>query len=174
MSRGCRRGGGCCWTTWTSWCTSFIPNCANSTSWSASGATRRCWRPSPGEARAGRKDDFHAPYAMDRRYRRSARAVRRGAARGTVFRPEQGAVPDLRLPHHSDGTLRDLLLSRRTRGRARRGADGGAVVRPAVAHPAPPVPGSEADHPVRVAVRLPADEHHRRHGRGAGRGDRVL
>jgi len=39
---GLGQGAGCCWTTWTSSYTSFIPNCASSTSWSASGATHRC------------------------------------------------------------------------------------------------------------------------------------
>ena len=34
------------------------------------------------------------------------------------------------------------------------------VVRPPVPHPAPPVPGPEADHLVRLAVGFPADEHH--------------
>src|SRR6266704_2060963 len=170
MSRGSHRVDGCCWTTWTSWYTSFIRNCGSSTSSNVCGVMRPCSRRA--HRTAGRKDEPHATHWRDRG---GARAVRRGAARGAILRAEQSAVPGLRVPDHPDRALRDLLLSRRTNGGLGRRAYGRAVVRPPVAHPAPPVPGPEADHFVRVAVRLPADQHDQRGpGRGDGRLHRVL
>src|SRR6184192_4918209 len=122
--------------------------------------------------RADRKDDGHETHGRDRG---GARAVRRGAARGAVLRAEQGAVPVLRLPHHPDRALRSLLLSGRAGGGTRRGAHRRALVRPAIAGAASPVPGPEAHHFLRVAVRLPADQHHfGRRRRGDGRLHRVL
>src|SRR6266480_4789402 len=155
MSRGSHRVDGSYWTTWISWCTSFIRNCGSSTSSSACGAMPPCWRRAP--RTAARKDDGHA---TDRRDRGGARAIGRSAARSAV-RAEQGPVPSLRFPDHPNRALRALLLSGRAQGGVGRRADGRAVVCPPVPHPAPPVPGPEADHLVRVLIGLPADEHQR-------------
>src|SRR5207244_115356 len=81
----------------------------------------------------------------------------RDAARRAVLRPEQSAVPELRLPDHPDRSLRGVLLSGRAGGRARRGPDGGTVVFAPVARPAPRVSGTQADHLVRLTVGLPTN-----------------
>src|SRR2546430_3658505 len=79
-------------------------------------------RCSPGaRATTGRKDD---PHATDGSGGGGGGARGRDAARGAVLRPEQSAVPELRLPDHPDRSLRGVLLSGRAGGRARRGPDG--------------------------------------------------
>src|SRR5947199_10075995 len=156
MWKGWRRGGGCCSTTWTSWCTCSTPSCASFTSSSGCGATPRC---SPGaRATTGRKDDLHA----DGSGGGGGGARGRDPARGAVLRAEQGAVPELRLPDHPDRSLRGVLLSGRAGGRARRGPDGGTVVFAPVARPAPRVSGTQADHLVRLTVGLPTNQRHQR------------
>src|SRR6266704_1642329 len=75
----------------------------------------------------------------------------RGVAGSAVLRKEQSPVPGLRFQDHPDRALRGLLLSGRADGGLGRRAYGRAVVRPPVPHPAPPVPGPEADHLVRLS-----------------------
>src|SRR5256884_1348816 len=121
--------------------TCALPICGSFTSSSGCGAMPRC---SPGaRATTGRKDD---PHATDGSGGGGGGARGRDAARRAVLRPEQSAVPELRLPDHPDRSLRGVLLSGRAGGRARRGPDGGTGGFAPVARPAPPVSGTQAEH----------------------------
>src|SRR5207248_800634 len=75
--------------------------------------------------------------------------------RGMAEHLMEALAPPGAVPLHFEG-----LNPGRADGGLGRRAHGRAVVRPPVPHPAPPVPGPEADHLVRLAVGFPADEHH--------------
>src|SRR3989442_462088 len=62
--------------------------------------------------------------------------------------------------HLRGRALRGFDVAAGGEGGLARGASAGAGGRPPVPHPAPPVPGPEADHLVRLGVGFPADEHH--------------
>src|SRR2546425_3323275 len=166
-SRGCRRGGGCCSTTWISWYTCSTRSSGRFISSNGFGATPP-WSPSATRDHKDGRDDADPPSVVAGG---GAAARRRGFPPGAVLRPEQGPVPHLRLQGHPDRALRGVLLRARARGGARRGAHGRARLCAAVAGAAPRVPGSQGDHPVRVALRFPADQRDLgRHRRGHGRG----
>ena len=90
-----------------------------------------------------------------------------------VLRAEQGPVHQLRFQGHPDRAFRRLLLRPRADGRAGRRPDGGALVRPALQGAEPRVPRAEADHPLRLALRLPADQRDRGERRRHRRRDRL-
>src|SRR5439155_1982074 len=159
MSRAWRRGGGCCWTTWISWCTCFIRSCGTSTSSSGYGATPRSSRRAM-LARRARKDRAYATAGGAA----GADDGGGGSPRGAVLRAEQGPIPRLRLQNHPDRAFRGLLLPPGARRRARRRPHGRARLRSPVADPAPPVPGPQTDHPLRLTIGLPADERRGRPG----------
>ena len=91
-----------------------------------------------------------------------------GTALRPVLRAEQGPVQLVRLQGHPDRAFRRLLLRAGAGGRHGRRPDGGARLRPALQGAEPRVPRAEAHHPLRLALRFPADQRagRRRPGRG--------
>ena len=79
----------------------------------------------------------------------------------------------VRLQDHPDRAFRRVLLRARAGGRDGRRPHGGARLCPAVQGAEPRVPRAEADHPLRLARRLPADQRDRGGRRGHRRRHRL-
>src|SRR5262249_18245367 len=98
--------------------------------------------------------------------RRGRARSRRAPGLGPVLWPEQGPVQEVRLRGAEARALRHPFLPRGEGRGTGRGPDGGALVQPPLPRDEPPAPRPAADHPLRLAHRLPADE------RGLGRARR--